>query len=483
MVSRLPGFAPPHLGEGDTLSEHLPLESATRLQWHLHQAVLHRTEQRIELVAPGPDGRRGTWVVHLTPMLAPDGEVPSLTATFRDVSAERLLADRVALSDRMATVGILAASLTAEINNPMTAVMANAQAMHEALTQVARSAREAAPDAPWLAELEGELPEMAEDVATGAARVQRIVSDLHRYAEVTERFEVVIEPVRALRAALALARPNIGPDIAITTQLHTSPPVRVDESRFTQVIAHLLSNAAQAMAGLPAAEQRIEVGLRAHEGATLLTVRDHGPGVPAADRARIFEPFFTRHAGDGAAGIGLAVARRMVVAWGGQLQVENHEDGGAVFSVLLPAASPGEAARTRHARARQGHAATPVPPRGRVVLVGAIPERREDLRQALATDHEVVVVADLEAARIAISQPAATAAVLIDVAGVGRALADFDTWLAEQHPHLRSRVAWVAPSEPTPEQRRVLAGRAGRVVDADAGPEVLRRLMGRLLAA
>ncbi|MEC7946675.1 MAG: ATP-binding protein [Myxococcota bacterium] len=484
MVSRLPGFAGDGVTPGTKLTDHLPLEGGARLQWHLHQAVLHRTEQRIELVATGPDGRRGTWVVHLSPILSPDGEVSSLTATFRDVTAERLLADRVAQSDRMATVGILAASLTAEINNPMTAVLANVQAMQDTLAHLAAAARQDAPaDAPWLDELQTDLPEMADDMAAGAERVQRIVADLHRYAEVTERFEVVIEPSRALRAAIGLARPQMGDDVAISTQLGATPPVRVDESRFTQVIAELLANAAQAMSHLPPREQRIEVGLRAANGAALLTVRDHGRGVPEADRTHIFEPFFTGRAADGAAGIGLAVARRMVTAWGGTLEVDSHPDGGALFSVLLPSAAPSEAARTRRAHARQGHAATPVPPRGRVVLVGADPARREQLRRALAADHEVIAVADMASAQETLSVSLRPDAVLVDVASSGRGIEDFDSWLGTHAPELLDRVAWVAPTAPTSAQRMALAGRSARVVNADAGPDALRRLIGRLLAA
>ena len=484
MVSRLPGFAAGGVAPGARLADHLPLESGTRLQWHLHQAVLHQAEQRIELVAPGADGRRGTWVVHLTPIIGPHGQIDSLTATFRDVTAERLLSDRVAQSDRMATVGMLAASLTTEINNPMTVVLANAQALQEALQQVAGEARASCPDGPaWLTELESDIPEMADDMASGAARVQRIVADLNRYAEVTERFEVVIEPGRALRAALALAGPHLGPDLTIATQFGATPPVRVDESRFTQVIAELLTDAAQAMAGQPAAAQRIEVGLEAADGGALLTVRDHGPGVATGDLARVFEPFFTRHAAGGSTGIGLVVARQMVSAWGGQLTVDNHPDGGTVFSVHLPAARAGDAARTRRAHARQGHAATPVPPRGRVVLVGPDPARREALRKALSTDHEVVLVGDLEAARGALSGATPTAAVLIDVATAARALETFDSWLRQHAPLLRDRVVWVAPADPTPEQRRILAGRAGRIVEADAGPEAVRRAIGRLVAA
>lgn len=484
MVSRLPGFADDGVAPGAKLADHLPLEGGARLQWHLHQAVLHRMEQRIELVAAGADGRRGTWVVHLTPILTPDGEVASLTATFRDVTAERLLADRVAQSDRMATVGILAASLTAEINNPMTAVLANVQAMQDTLEHIATAAQQDAPaDAPWLGELQVDLPEMADDMAAGAERVQRIVADLHRYAEVTERFEVVIEPGRALRAAIGLARPQMGDDVAISTQLVATPPVRVDESRFTQVIAELLANAAQAMAHLPPQEQRIEVGLRAANGGALLTVRDHGHGVPEADRVSIFEPFFTRRAATGATGIGLAVARRMVTAWGGTVEVASHPGGGAIFSVLLPSATPSEAARSRRARARQGHAATPVPPRGRVVLVGADPARREELRRALAADHEVIAVANLASAQETLRARLQPDAVLVDVASSGRGIEDFDAWLRTHAPKLLDRVAWVAPTAPTSEQRVALAGRGGRVVDPEAGPDALRRLIGRLLAA
>lgn len=486
LSSRLPTFVEDEVPVGARFADHLPLEAGTRLQWHLHQAVLHQAHQRFEVTAALPDGRRGTWVVDLAPLVDESGDVPSVTACFRDVTEERLVSDRLAQADRMATVGILAAALTSEINNPMTAVLANTQTLRDVLPEVAERARAALPDgieAEWLEELEQDLPDMVADVSAGAERVQRIVSDLHRYAAVTERYEVVIEPSRAIRAALSLARPALGPDVRVRPRLGSAPPVRVDESRFTQVIAQLLSNAAQAMDGVAAEERIIDVTLDTRDGGVVLAVRDRGPGVPLADRTRIFEPFFTTRGKQGGTGIGLAVARRMVAAWGGRLLVDDHADGGAIFTVVLPPAAAGEAARTRRLQARQGHSATPVPPRGRVALVAADPARREALRQTLANDHEVQVHVDVDAARRALGAGTTVDAVLVDVGADAGGIDGFARWMAQHRPDLAERTAFVAPARAGAASRRALAGRRDRVIEADAGPDAVRRLVGRLIAA
>ena len=108
-----------------------------------------------------------------------------------------------------------------------------------------------------------------------------------------------------------------------------SPAVRADAAQLERVLVNLVENALRHSS--PA--DRVEVGARAEAGDVVISVTDHGPGVRAADRESIFEPFWT---GGGGSGLGLAIARGFATLNGGRLTVESELGRGATFSVVLP---------------------------------------------------------------------------------------------------------------------------------------------------
>lgn len=112
--------------------------------------------------------------------------------------------------------------------------------------------------------------------------------------------------------------------------------VRAGSVRLQQVLVNLVTNAADAVEDQP--DRRIEVVARRDGGRVVLTVRDHGKGVPAAIAERIFDPFFTTKGVGKGLGLGLSISYNMVKDFGGSLAVANHLDGGAVFTVTLDAA-------------------------------------------------------------------------------------------------------------------------------------------------
>ncbi len=114
--------------------------------------------------------------------------------------------------------------------------------------------------------------------------------------------------------------------------LDTRPAVGTwDEVRLEQLLGNLISNAAKFGAGKP-----IEVALRIDRGYAVLTVRDHGRGVPPEDRERIFAQFERSRAREGGSGLGLWISREIVRAHGGTIRVDEAVGGGATFHVELP---------------------------------------------------------------------------------------------------------------------------------------------------
>ncbi len=137
------------------------------------------------------------------------------------------------------------------------------------------------------------------------------------------------------------------------------PPVRGDEDRMGQVVINLLHNAVK----FSPSGGEITVGVRSDGGEVLVWVKDHGVGVPAADRGRIFERFYkvdrARVRGRGGTGLGLSIARHVVESHGGRIWVESEEGEGSTFTFAIPISPPAGRPRKvseRASRARRGEA-------------------------------------------------------------------------------------------------------------------------------
>src|SRR5438105_14906368 len=122
-----------------------------------------------------------------------------------------------------------------------------------------------------------------------------------------------------------------------------------DDTRLRQVLGNLVRNA---LVHTPA-RTPVEIAVTTQNGTARLSVTDHGPGLPAADRERIFEPFYradaSRSRDSGGAGLGLSIVSAVVAAHGGRVQVKESSGGGATFEVQLPLVS---ATKARRAGAR-----------------------------------------------------------------------------------------------------------------------------------
>ena len=114
------------------------------------------------------------------------------------------------------------------------------------------------------------------------------------------------------------------------------PPIRGSANRLVQVLLNLLLNANQALAGRPDARVVVE---SARDGRSVVVqVRDNGPGIPEEQRHRVFDPFFTTRAPGEGTGLGLSIAFDIVREHGGELELGAAPEGGACFTIRLPAA-------------------------------------------------------------------------------------------------------------------------------------------------
>ncbi len=184
-----------------------------------------------------------------------------------------------------------------------------------------------------------DLAKAMERIEAEAARMGVLVEELLMLARLDELPETRTERVQLAELAERAVADARATDPGRLIEVHgEAPPVAGDPDQLHQVLANLLRNAiAHTPAGTP-----IEVGLASEGRRAVLTVRDHGPGLPDGVDDRIFERFWRsdpgRSRGRGGAGLGLAIVQGIVRAHDGEVHAANAPDGGAVFTVLLPLA-------------------------------------------------------------------------------------------------------------------------------------------------
>lgn len=247
-------------------------------------------------------------------------------ATRREAEARATeLRDELAHASRVTMLGELAATLAHEINQPLAAILSNAQATRRWLKS----------DQPDL----GEIRDIVDD----------IIADDKRAGEIIHRMRALLKKGDATRARFDVSRSikNVaallhGELIAANVTLRVEVPetnlvVEGDEVAAQQVLLNLMLNGIQSIQDSGAAIRTLRVQAARFDGMARVLVHDTGPGVAEELRERLFEPFFTtRRRG---LGVGLAICRRIAEAHGGTLDLGPSPAGGATFVLALPTAA------------------------------------------------------------------------------------------------------------------------------------------------
>jgi signal transduction histidine kinase len=229
---------------------------------------------------------------------------------------------------RVSTIGELTASLAHELNQPLTAILSNAQAAQRLLES----------DAAKLDEVREILADIVEDDKRAGAVIHRLHGLLKKGSFEFAKLDVneLVEEMARLVSADADLR-NVSLRLELAPRL---PRVRGDRVQLQQVVLNLVLNGLEALRE-SASGDRTLVLLTAKDGAAAVrvAVRDSGAGIDEADRDHIFQAFYTTKSTG--LGMGLAIARSIVEAHGGRLECQNNAEGGATFSFTLPVSAEG----------------------------------------------------------------------------------------------------------------------------------------------
>jgi PAS domain S-box-containing protein len=251
------------------------------------------------------------------------GGEPAVLAVLRDMTQRRAEQQRLQLTDRLASIGTLAAGVAHEINNPLSYVLSNLSLMAERL-------RPGAPD---------ELHELASEAHDGAQRIMRIVAGMRTLARPTDPKRAVLSLADAVGHAVDLTGNELKHRARLELALGPMPRVLGDETALVQVFVNLLTNAAQAIPAGDEAQHLVRItGRTLPDGQAQVSVQDDGVGIAPDVLARVFDPFFTTKPVNFGTGLGLTVSHGIIASHGGELSVASELGKGATFSVTLPAA-------------------------------------------------------------------------------------------------------------------------------------------------
>jgi len=224
---------------------------------------------------------------------------------------------------RVALLGQLSGALAHELNQPLTAILSNAQAAQHFL-----AADRIDPD---------ELREILGDIVAADQRAGEVIRRLRALFKKGETQFQLLDANDVVREALDLAHGDlVTRHIEVSTDLAPRlPAVTADRVQLQQVLLNLLINASEAMSANTADERRLTVSTQPLAGGGVeVSVADRGPGIPEDRQPRLFEPFFTTK--PQGLGLGLSISRSIVTAHGGRLWSTNNPYRGATFHVALP---------------------------------------------------------------------------------------------------------------------------------------------------
>jgi two-component system nitrogen regulation sensor histidine kinase NtrY len=308
---------------GRSAAEVFAREDLTALQALLAKTQKVSSESAAQEIALAREGRELHLAAAATPLLGEDGSSTGAVMVFDDVTP-------LIRTQRVAAWRDVARRLAHEIKNPLTPIQLCAERMRRQFTGAPPAARDL-------------VEECTATIVGEVESLKALVDEFAQFARMPAPKAVPSDLNAVLTETLALYN-----GLFRETQIHKDfaaglPAVRLDVEQVRRVVINLVDNAVEAMGGSGATARpngdppTIVVATR-HDpanGVVRLTVADNGPGIPPADRDKLFMPYYsTKRRGSG---LGLAIVRRIIAEHGGNIDVEDNVPGGTIFTIELPA--------------------------------------------------------------------------------------------------------------------------------------------------
>lgn len=240
-------------------------------------------------------------------------------------------------ADRLATLGTLAAGVAHEINNPTTFISGNVQSLEKYWEVLIQKGCFIDPEDKQISLILEHFPKIISGIRSGVKRISKIVSSLKSYARqdvltkeknfdvkavIDEALELCYNKVKFINVEKNVPENNV---FAFG-----------DQYQIEQVIVNLLTNAVDAMNVKE--NPKIVISCKQKDNIIQVEIKDNGPGIKEEIIHKIFDPFFTSKSINESTGLGLSISKSIIDKHSGHLDVQNHPDGGAVFTFSIPMA-------------------------------------------------------------------------------------------------------------------------------------------------
>ncbi|MGB9673566.1 MAG: ATP-binding protein [Anaerolineales bacterium] len=258
------------------------------------------------------------WEINTFPIYDDAGLVTQAIVLEQDVTEKRRLEASLAQSEKLAAVGQLAAGLAHEINNPLTAIIANTQLLQREL------------------HADEDIMEMVDLIARAGQRAAQVVRNL---LDMARKEEYIFEPIdldQTIQKAITLVQHEL---VARSIQLAYEPSpdipkILASKDHLQGVWVNLLTNAIDSFDDNPRREIKITTTVQENE--VRVVFMDTGKGIPPERLNRIFEPFYTTKAPGKGTGLGLSLCHRIIKQHGGNIHVDSELGVGTIFTISLP---------------------------------------------------------------------------------------------------------------------------------------------------
>jgi two-component system, cell cycle sensor histidine kinase and response regulator CckA len=429
----------------------------------------------VEGALANPDGSERLVTDSTAPIVDDRGRILGAVMVFRDISEQKRLQRQLEHADRLASVGIMAAGVAHEVNNPLTFILSNTRfALNEMRGHQAElRAAGRTPGTEWAAEVEVALS----DALNGIERVRRIVADLKGFCRNSPGTTAAVDLHEVLEHALEMADTELSPRAVIVRKFGAPPLVEAESTRLEQVFLNILLNAAHAMPVDGGDANQVTIRTTTdYSGRALVEVGDTGPGMSPEVLKRVFEPFFTtKDAGQGT-GLGLSICHGIIKSIGGEIEIESRPGIGTMVRVVLPAAhsSPVEQTRPLEPTAPAGL-------RGYLLVVDDEPMMRTCVSRLLEDEHAVTCPKTATEALALIDGGMRFDLILCDVMMPGLSGIDLHGQLLSRYPDQARRMAFMTGGVFTPRAVEFMRLVPNRRIDKPFDPSQLNGLVRDML--
>jgi PAS domain S-box-containing protein len=414
-----------------------------------------------------------------------------LMGTFKDTTERKEMLANLAQTDRLASMGMLAAGVAHEINNPLAYVLYNLESLSEDLPRLIDSMKRCYSSLSEKLEPEdlanvlgdafnpamfADVLDRTKDALSGTGRIKGIAHGLGAFSRVEGDELSEVDLRYAIECAVNIAYNEIKYRARLVKDYGDVPTVLASDGRISQVFLNLIINAAHAVDEGDAANNEIRVRTWAQGNDVFAEVSDTGKGILPENMDRVFDAFFTTKSVGAGSGLGLSICQSIITSYGGDLDVWSEVDRGTRFTIRLPAAREREEVRSEELAEEKAAAV-----RGRILVVDDEAGIRSSITRVLR-GHEVVTVSSGEEGQSLLREDVAFDAILCDMMMLGMSGMDLHEWLVAENSALARRVIFFTGGAFTPRAREYLRKVDNPCIEKPFDAAGLRRVVSRQIA-